>query len=243
MRIAKLGGALCLMALVTACGATAGSRASGPESPAAPTTSRVPAPPADKGPQCEGGKGPGGVHVLRGGTAAVPGGGGEVTYEGAGADGRHRTAVLSLGGTKRTVTAGQKVALGGHAFTVAQICTYRVVLTTHQTSPDQQGAPMSNWPTTMDGRWRLRWHVPDNGPDFGAVVTDIQDGPARVSINAVSTARGPLAFYRDVRVGETVEIAGRLWKVAAIDPGNMNVDVGSREFRAGHVDLRVTGDA
>lgn len=241
MRVAKLGGAVCLMALLAACGTKGGAEAADSTDPAPSSSSPQPAPPADKGPECEGSKDAKGLHLLRGGTAALPGG--EVAYTGAGADGRHRTAVLSLSEAKQTVVAGQKVTLKGHSFVVAQICTYRVVLTTSDHSGVNQGAHMAKWPTTQDGHWRLRWHVPDNGPAMGAVVTDIQDAPARASISVTAPGQGQLAFYDDVRSGSTVEIAGRLWKVETIDAGQMTVEMNSPDFKAGYVDLQQLRDA
>ncbi|WP_159033020.1 hypothetical protein [Streptomyces fodineus] len=199
-------------------------------------------PAADKGPVCDGGKDAKGLHVLRGGTTALPGGGKVIYYE-AGANGRHRTAVLSVDEAKQTVSAGRKITLKGRSYEVTQICTYRVVLTTPDHSGTSQGAHMAKWPTTHDGHWRLRWHVPDNGPAMGAVVTDIQGGPARASISVTAPGQGQLAFYDDVRSGSTVEIAGRLWKVAAIDTGHMNVEMNSPDFKAGYVDLQQLGDA
>ncbi|MEV0979803.1 hypothetical protein [Streptomyces sp. NPDC049915] len=85
--------------------------------------------------------------------------------------------------------------------------------------------------------------MPDNGPGMGAVVTDIEAGPARASISVTAVGKGQLAFYDDVREGGTVEIAGRLWKVETVDAGRMDVEMNSPDFRAGHVDLRELGAA
>jgi hypothetical protein len=253
MRIVKLGGAVGLVMLLGACGSGGGGTddpaTSSPTGSASARSSASASPPAapaaDKGPECEGRKDAGGLHLLRGGTTEVPGAG-KVVYAQARADGTHRTAVLTAGADRRTATAGQKITLSGHPFTVAQICTYRVVLTTTEHSgtdhgTDQgtdQGADMAKWPTTQDGHWRLRWHVPDNGPETGAVVTDIQSGPARASISVTAPGKGQLAFYDDVRKGGTVEIAGRLWKVETVDAGT-----NSSGGQGGHVDLRELGDA
>ncbi|MEU6070375.1 hypothetical protein ABZ864_39540 [Streptomyces sp. NPDC047082] len=242
MRITKLGGAVCLTLLLTACGTNSGPEASDSTGPSASSSAPEPAPAADKGPECDGNKDAKGLHLLRGGTTALPGGG-KVAYAEAGADGKHRTAVLSVDEAKQTVAPGRKLTLKGHSYTVAQICTYRVVLTTPDHSGTNQGAHMAKWPTTSEGHWRLRWHVPDNGPELGAVVTDIQAGPARASISATDARRGQLAFYDDVRIGSTVEIAGKLWKVETIDTGHMNVGMSSPDFKAGYVDLRQLGDA
>ncbi|MFF9241564.1 hypothetical protein ACF1AL_22310 [Streptomyces sp. NPDC014801] len=242
MRIAKLGGAVSLVLLLAACGTTGESKGSDTTGPSASASSPRPVPAADKGPECEGGTGAQGLHLLRGGATEVPGAG-KVTYAQANADGKHRTAVLTAGASRQTVSAGQKITVNGHSFAVAQICTYRVVLTTAEHNGTNQGAHMAKWPTTHDGQWRLRWHVPDNGPGAGAVVTDIQSGPARASISVTAVGKGQLAFYDDVRQGSTVEIAGRLWKVEAIDAGHMDVEMNAPDFRAGYVDLRELGDA
>ncbi|MFE9449088.1 hypothetical protein [Streptomyces sp. NPDC006739] len=242
MRIGKLGGAVCLTLSLAACGAKGGSEASHSAAPStsasASSSAPRPVPAADKGPECDGSKDARGAHVLRGGTAVLPGGG-RVAYTAAGADGRHRTAVLAVDGVKQTVAAGHRVTLKGRAVTVAQICTYRVVLVMpeHGGTNQNQGTHMAKWPTTQDGHWRLRWHVPDNGPAMGAVVTDIQDGPGRASISVTAVGQGQLAFYDDVRKGSTVEIAGRLWKVETVDAGHMNVEMNSPDFKAGYVDL------
>ncbi|MFE2578963.1 hypothetical protein [Streptomyces sp. NPDC059378] len=241
----RIGGAVCLTLLLAGCGATGTPEASdstAPPASASSTPSSRPAPAADKGPECEGARSATGVHLLRGGATALPDGG-KATYAEAAADGRHRTAVLSADDGRRTVAPGGKVTLGGHSYTVAQICTYRVVLTTADHSGTNQGAQMATWPTTQDGHWRLRWHVPDNGPAMGAVLTDVQGGPERASISVTAPGQGQLAFYDDVRKGGTVEIANRLWRVEAIDPGNMGVDMNAPDFKAGHVDLRELGKA
>ncbi|MFD9000934.1 hypothetical protein ACFV0T_08195 [Streptomyces sp. NPDC059582] len=236
-----------LVLSLAACGGVGAPEASGSTDPSASSASSAsssgprPAPAADKGPECDGGKDAEGVHLLRGGVTALPDGG-MSAYAEAAADGRHRTAVLSADEGRRTVAAGQRVTLNGHSYTVARICTYRVVLTTPDLSGTNQGAHMATWPTTQDGHWRLRRHVPDNGPALGAVVTDVQDGPARASISVTAPGQGQLAFYDDVRKGATVEVAGRLWNVESIDAGRMNVDMDSPDFRAGHVDLRELAD-
>ncbi|MEU3843118.1 hypothetical protein AB0E88_24140 [Streptomyces sp. NPDC028635] len=244
MRMAKLGGGVCLALLLTGCGGAAGgakgSDTTEPSASASPSPVAVPA--ADKGPECEGAKDAEGLHLLRGGVTVVPGAG-AVTYARAGADGTRRSAGLSVAGHEQTVAVGQKVTLKGRTFTVAQICTYRVVLTTADHQGANQGASMAKWPTTHDGHWRLRWHVPDNGPGTGAVVTDIEAPPARAAISVTAVGKGQLAFYDDVREGGTVEIAGRLWKVETIDAGRMDVEMNSPDFRAGYVDLRDLGAA
>ncbi|UXY29192.1 hypothetical protein [Streptomyces sp. HUAS TT20] len=234
----RIATALPCLLLLAACG-TSGSPTADP-SPS-PTTRYTP-PPADKGPECEGDKAAKGLHVLRAASASLPGGT-KVQYADAKADGKHRSAELAVGNARQTVRPAQKVTLGGHTYTVSQICTYRVVLTAPGLpASTHKGKHMPVWPTTYEGHWRLRWHVPDNGPQgMGAVVTDIESDPPSATISAADS--GSHAFYNNLRPGATVEIAGKLWKVETIDGGHMNVDMSSPDFKAGYVDLRQLGDA
>ncbi|MFI0942569.1 hypothetical protein [Streptomyces sp. NPDC021020] len=126
---AVLGGlaAVALAAALTACGGGGGKKAD-------------PAPPPDRGPVCSGTAPADGLHVLRGGSVPLPDGSGLfVAFPGSPAgttaDGTTRTATLTVaeppvGPTQQTVKVrpGGEVTLRGHAYTVAQICTYRVVL-------------------------------------------------------------------------------------------------------------------
>lgn len=238
MRTARIASAVCLTLLVAACGTSKGPAADSSKSP-----TRDSAPPADKGPECDGDQAAKGLHVLRGASASLPGGA-HVQYGKGYADGSKRTAVLSGAGAAQTVRPHEKVMLAGHPYTVAQICAYRVVLTAPGlTTPTPQGDHMTKWPTTHDGRWRLRWHVPDNGPhQNGVVVTDIGSDPTRATIS-VSDSGKPGAWYQDVRPGATVEIAGKLWKIAVIEAGTMDVEMNSPDFKAGYVELQEFGDA
>ena len=115
-------GLACCCLLPAACGSPGG----GPAHP----SSTAPATPAavDKGPQCEGDKAAKGLHLFSLAATALPGGA-SVTYAEGRSDGAHRTAELTTGSTRQTVRPAQRVDLGGHTYTVAQICTYRVVLT------------------------------------------------------------------------------------------------------------------
>ncbi|WP_328468448.1 hypothetical protein [Streptomyces sp. NBC_00448] len=196
----------------------------------------------DKGPECEGGATKG-LHLFSQAATALPGGT-SVTYAEGHADGTHRTAELTTGSTWLTVEPAQRVDLGGHTYTVAQICTYRVVLTgpgLH--APTERGEKMTDWPMTRDGILSLAWHTPNSstGGDQ-VVVTDVESGPLRCAVHVVHDSR-PAGTFRDVPVGGTIEFAGRLWKVAHIDTGNMAVSVASRDFKPGHVTLQELGDA
>ncbi|WP_171166723.1 DUF6406 domain-containing protein [Streptomyces sp. I05A-00742] len=250
---------MCAALLATACTSSGGTDTLSRPSARA---EKVTAPPPDKGPLCDGDKdgspGIGGIRILRGGTARL--GGTAVAYTEARADGRSRTAVLAEGetpldrheGRHLTVAPRQEITVKGHSYTVRQICAYRVVLTPKNPadaapSPSPtaretaRGRDDRGWPDTVDGRWRLRWHVPHT--QFGAdgisvVVSDIQGRPDRADIAVASRRDGEDASYHDARVGDTLEIADRLWRVAAIGTGNMDAPEGSREFAAGYVDLR-----
>ncbi|PSJ26998.1 hypothetical protein B7P34_19925 [Streptosporangium nondiastaticum] len=259
MRAVRIAAAVSLVLLAAGCG-TSGSGPS--EMPrATPTKPDAAPPPPDKGPLCDGdkdgGPGVGGTRILRGGFTRLPGGA-PIAYAEATADGTHRKAVLAEGETPAdrrdgqhwTVAPGDDLTVKGHAYTVRQICTYRVVLTpknpddtTPAPSPSEQGNTMKNWPTTVDGRWRLRWHVPDTqygGAGYSAVLSNVSDDPKRADIG-VGAVQGDRANYTDARVGDTLEIAGRLWKVEDINIGNMDVPANSHDFKAGYVDLRAIG--
>ncbi|WP_406154043.1 hypothetical protein OG217_15915 [Streptomyces sp. NBC_01023] len=241
--------------LAAGCG-SGGKQAEQPPSPSVSATSASaasPAPPADKGPVCAGDSAAKGFHVLRGGFVKLPGGAGNVSYKVARSDGSARSAVLTNGtglgsaeaGTQAwTVKPGQAVTVGGASFRVAQICTYRVVLTPKgQKNVTESPKPSSEatWPSLVDGRFRLRWHVPDNeySGQYSAVVTEINPGP-RADIGIASRDGGDAA-YRDARVGDTLEFAGRLWKVADINVGDGTPAESSSH--SGYVDLRLIGPA
>ncbi|WEV28950.1 hypothetical protein OYE22_30015 [Streptomyces sp. 71268] len=256
MRIVRTIAVAGCVLLAAGCGSSGKSDEAGPgpSDASAPSPSATgPAPARDKGPECAGEAGAPGPHVLRGGTVKLPGGAGTVLYKEARADGRSRTAVLTNGtgsgsaraGTQSwTVAPGQPLTVGGTAFTVSQICTYRVVLTpkgstTVTESPQPSSEP--TWPSLVDGGFRLRWHVPNNeyGGRYSAVVTSINPGP-RADISIVSRDGGD-ALYADARVGDTLEFTGRLWKVAAIEVGDGEL-AGSNP-NSGYVDLKLIGPA
>ncbi|MGW0362033.1 hypothetical protein [Streptomyces sp. NPDC002990] len=143
-----------------------------------------------------------------------------------------------------TVTPGQPLTVGSSAFTVSQICTYRVVLTPKD-HKNVTGSPQpssdATWPSLVDGRFRLRWHVPNNeyGGQYSAVVTEIGSGP-RADISIASRDGGD-ALYRDARVGDTLEFAGRLWKMSVIEAGDG--DPAGSNPNSGYVDLQLIGPA
>ncbi|MFG2720970.1 hypothetical protein ACGFW5_22135 [Streptomyces sp. NPDC048416] len=248
LRAAALVG--CVLVPAAACGgASGGSEAA--DTP--PPSSRTPAPPADKGPACEGTPTAKGLHVLRGGSQALPGGAGPVLYKEGGSDGTHRTATLTngtgtgtaqAGTTSWPVRPGQTLAVGGKAFAVSQICTYRVVLTPKdETAVTQSPVPNAvdpGWPSLTDGRLRLRWHVPNTERHgaISAILHDVAADPDRADIVITSRAGGG-AGYEDARVGDTLEFAGRLWKLTVIDTGDGNPSMANRN--SGYVDLQLIG--
>ncbi|MEV4924402.1 hypothetical protein [Streptomyces roseoverticillatus] len=178
-----------------------------------------------------------------------------LAYTEAKADGTARKAVLAEGETPAdhrdgqhwTVASGDDVTVKGHAYVVRQICTYRVVLTPKNPddsspapTPTKQGSDMNTWPVIAEGRWRLRWHVPhtqSGGEGYSVVLSDVYDNPKRADIGVVAY-QGQVASYSDAHVGDTLEIAGRLWKVEDVNIGNMEAPVKSKDFKAGYVDLR-----
>ncbi|AYG78612.1 hypothetical protein DWB77_00720 [Streptomyces hundungensis] len=250
-RAAALAG--CVMMLAAGCGGASGSAASDTETATSAPPSHTPAPPPDKGPPCEGSPTAKGLHVLRGGSEVLPGGAGPVLYKEGGSDGTHRTATLTNGtgtGTAQAgteswpVRLGQALTVHGKAFTVSQICTYRVVLTpkdgTTVTQPPVPNVVDPKWPALTDGRLRLRWHVP-NTEEHGAISAVLQDvaaDPARADISVTSRAGGG-GVYSDARVGDTLEFAGRLWKLTAIDTGDG--DPSGANPNSGYVDLQLIG--
>ncbi len=233
--------------LTAACGADGGSHAA-PATPTTPpaTTGATVAPP-DPGPRCDGDQHAKGPHVLPHDPVPLPGGA-SVTYEGGHGDGSRRTADLTVGAARQTARAGQKVTLAGHPYTVAQICTYRVVLTGPGLSAPvpwgtgENGETMAKWPTTYDGVLPLRWHVPVNGPGASIVVTDIQDDPRTCTISTTTDGKFS-GWYKNLRQGDEIEFAGRLWKVKTIGAGTMNVSEASKDFAPGKVQLQELGDA
>ncbi|MER0445456.1 hypothetical protein ABR738_12920 [Streptomyces sp. Edi4] len=248
VRAAALAG--CMLVLAAGCGGASGGVDA---STTPPPRSPAPAPPADKGPECEGAPAAKGLHVLRGGSETLPGGAGAVLYKEGGSDGTHRTATLTNGTGTGTASAGteswpvrpgQSLTVKGKAFTVSQICTYRVVLTPKdETTVNQSPVPNAvdpRWPDLTDGRLRLRWHVPNTEQHgaISAVLHDVDADPARAYI-AVTSRAGGGASYQDARVGDTLEFAGRLWKLTVIDTGDGNPSMANPH--SGYVDLQLLG--
>ncbi|NUS16450.1 MAG: hypothetical protein HOY69_34485 [Streptomyces sp.] len=199
-------------------------------------------PPRDKGPVCAGTAPADGMHVLRGGSHPLPGGA-LVTYSDASADGRTRTATLTTGasGAGTRVRAGRQVSIGGHAYAVAQVCTYRVVLEPQSaadraaagaepaaghdaaaqrtrcfsTAPAARAARVAGMPpngmTVLQGRQNIR----PTGITVGG-----NDIGSKTATFTVTCAGDPvLADYQHVRSGDTVEIGDVLYTVGSIHSG------------------------
>ena len=254
-----IAGAVTALLVVTGCGSSSdGTGGTGGDSPttASPTTTQAAA--KDKGPVCVGKAAADGLHVLRGGGFRLPGGadgggGGGVQYDSATADGTTRTATLREGASyadgqkQQVVKPGQTVTLAGHAYTVSQICSYRVVL---EPQDAKDKAALAAAPTSLQSKGGAA----DDGlcfttnpsvlaaaaqgfPAHGSTLSLLRNGGVKtfptglsITVSYVDTATGtagvgancagiPVAGYKDVRVGDTVEFAGVLFKVSGLADG------------------------
>ncbi|CAL9498290.1 hypothetical protein SUDANB1_03376 [Streptomyces sp. enrichment culture] len=237
------GATLALWAL-TACGSSSGG---GDDPTTAPTTTRAAV--KDKGPQCVGEAPADGVHVLRGGGFRLPGGGG-VQYAAASADGTSRTATLrdgvgyGAGQRQWTVKPGSPLTVSGHAYTVRQVCSYRVVL---EPQDAKDKAALAAAPESME----FAGGAADNPlcfttnravgaatarsfPGEGQTLSLLANGGVKqlptglsLTVSYIDTAAGtaglgancagiPVAQYKDVRADDTVEFAGVQFKVSGL---------------------------
>ena len=213
------------------------------------TTATSAAPVHDKGPACQGTSPADGVHVLRGGGFRLPGGGG-VQYVAATADGRTRTATLRDGASyqdaqsSQTVTAGRQITVSGHAYTVAQICAYRVVLEP-KSAADRTAlaaAPATMKPaggaadnglcfttnTTVTAAAAngfppkgSTWTLSNNSgrqtlPTGLSVALYSVDPGAGTAVIGANCAAIQVASYKDAAAGDTVEFAGVTFKVTSV---------------------------
>ncbi|MEV7525722.1 hypothetical protein [Streptomyces sp. NPDC091371] len=233
--------------LLAGCGTGGGD--DGGDGPTAAPTSAASAAAADKGPVCVGEAPKDGLHLLRGGGFRLPGKGG-VQYTGASADGTTRSAVLREGATyeegqqEQTVRTGQQVTYAGHAYTVAQICTYRVVLEPQDaadrtalaaapasmksvggpaddglcftTNPEVLAAASKGFPAEGGTQ-----SVVANGgatafpTGLSLTVSGVDPAAATAHLKGVCAAV-MVADYKDVRVGDTVELAGARFEVSEL---------------------------
>ncbi|MFH9713072.1 hypothetical protein ACH4MW_37580 [Streptomyces luteogriseus] len=238
------GATLALWAL-TACGSSSGGGGDDPTT--APTTTQAAA--KDKGPQCVGEAPADGVRVLRGGGFRLPGGGG-VQYAAAGADGTSRTATLrdgagyGAGQLQWTVKPGSRLTVSGHAYTVRQVCSYRVVLEPKEAkdkaalaaapeSMEFAGGAADN-PLCFTTNRAVLAATSKSFPGAGQALALLANGGVKqlptgpsLTVSYIDTAAGtaglgancagiPVAQYKDVRVGDTVEFAGVLFKVSGL---------------------------
>ncbi|TQL20935.1 hypothetical protein [Streptomyces sp. SLBN-134] len=238
------GSALALLTLA-GCGSSSGGDGDRPTT--APATTRAAT--EDKGPVCAGEAPRDGLHVLRGGGFQLPGGGG-VQYAGARADGTTREATLrdgaryESGQEQWTVEPGAQVTVSGHAYTVRQICSYRVVLEP-KAAEDKAAlaaAPKSMKPsggsadtplcftTNPDVLAAAAAGFPAEGEQLSLVGNGgVQRFPTGLSLTVsyLDTATGtagiaancaaiPVASYEDVRVGDPVEFAGVQFEISEI---------------------------
>ncbi|MFE2050356.1 hypothetical protein ACFXAS_17835 [Streptomyces sp. NPDC059459] len=221
------------------CGSSSDSSGAGGTTPAA----------RDKGPACVGTAPANGVHVLRGGGFALPGGGG-VQYADASADGTRRTATLRDGSRyapeqrQWKVSTGTDIEVGGHEYSVRQICSYRVVL---EAKAAADRTALAATPTSLESRQgpadtglcfttnRTVLAIAAEGfPPRGDTLSLLDNGGVQrfptglsVTVSYVDTDTGtagiaancaavPVAIYKDVRVGDTVEFAGVLFEVSGL---------------------------
>ncbi|AKZ57387.1 Hypothetical protein SAM23877_4342 [Streptomyces ambofaciens ATCC 23877] len=203
----------------------------------------------DKGPACVGTAPANGVHVLRGGGFALPGGGG-VQYADGSADGTTRTATLRDGlkyapeQRQWKASPGTDIEVGGHEYTVRQICSYRVALEP-KLAADRTAlaaAPTSLEPRQGSADTGLCFTTnravvaiaakgfPPRGDTFSLLDNGgVQRFPTGLSLTvsyvdtnagtagiAANCAAVPVAGYKDVRVGDTVELAGVLFEVSGL---------------------------
>ncbi|MFJ2951933.1 hypothetical protein ACIO8H_30555 [Streptomyces sp. NPDC087226] len=235
------------LALLTLAGCGSSSGGGGEEPTNAPATTRAAS--EDKGPVCAGEESPEGLHVLRGGGFRLPGGGG-VQYTGADADGTTRTATLrdgeryGSGQQEWTVGPGTGVTVSGHAYTVRQICSYRVVLepktaedraalTAAPESMKPPGGP-ADAPLCFTTNEAVLAAAAAGFPAAGEQLSLVGNGgvqrfPTGLSLTvsyldtktgtagiAANCATIPVAAYKDVRVGDPVEFAGVRFEVSEI---------------------------
>ncbi|MGX1560284.1 hypothetical protein [Streptomyces sp. NPDC055506] len=143
-----------------------------------------------------------------------------------------------------TVKPGSRVTVSGHAYTVRQICSYRVVL---EPRDAKDKAALAAAPESMEFVGGAADNTlcfttnhavlaaasksfPDKGQTLSLIanggVKQLPTGPS-LTVSYVDTAAGtaglgancagvPVAVYKDVRVGETVEFAGVRFRGSAL---------------------------
>ncbi|MFJ9603260.1 hypothetical protein [Streptomyces althioticus] len=236
-----VGAGLLLLLASAGCGSPAGDSGDGGATAAPPVR--------DKGPVCVGEAPADGVRVLRGGGFRLPGGTG-VQYAGASADGSSRTATLREGpryedGQREwKVAVGARVPLAGHAYTVRQVCSYRVVL---EAASARDASALAEAPASMTStggeadaglcfttnRAVLK-AAADGFPAEGESLSLVGNGgvrrfPTGLSLTvsyldaeagtagiAANCAAVPVAAYEELRVGDPLELGGVLFEVTDV---------------------------
>ncbi|WP_405779530.1 hypothetical protein [Streptomyces sp. NBC_00859] len=186
----------------------------------------------DAAPICDGAADPDALEVLFGGGAQLPGGGG-IQYVSSHSDGASRSATLREGAKyadgqrKRLTRPGDTVDLAGHAYTVEQVCTYRVLLKPVKSGDGSgksaSGAPAGKFPFENDHSWTIREHTPYSAKYRGRTCSVSAKTYAQPSpygqITVVADGGLVVADYDRLVAGDMVEITGKLWRVSAVDPG------------------------
>jgi hypothetical protein len=153
-------------------------------------------------------------------------------------------AKYQAGQRQQTVKPGQQITVSGHGYTVTQICSYRLVLEPRDekdraaaaTAPDSfeshggeedndlcfsanpavlaaasKGFPPKGGTQSVlhnGGVWRF--------PTGLSIVVPYVDTATRTAALSASCAGIQVAGYEDIRVGDTVEFAGVLFKVSEL---------------------------
>jgi hypothetical protein len=148
------------------------------------------------------------------------------------------------GQQQRTVKPGSRITVSGHTYTVRQVCSYRVVLEPQDAkdkaalaaapkSMEFAGGTADNTLCFTTNRAVLAAAAksfPAKGQTLSLLdnggVKQLPTGPS-LTVSYVDTAAGtaglgancagvPVALYKDVRAGDTVEFAGVLFKVSGL---------------------------
>ncbi|MEU0914719.1 hypothetical protein [Streptomyces althioticus] len=236
-----VGAGLVLLFASAGCGPSSGDSGGGGATTAPPVK--------DEGPVCVGEAPADGVRVLRGGGFRLPGGTG-LQYAGASADGSSRTATLREGARyaegqrEWNVVPGARISLAGHAYTVRQVCSYRVVLepASARDASALAAVPASMKSTGGEADARLCFTTnhaalkaaADGFPPEGGTLPLVGNGgvrrfPTGLSLTvshldaeastagvAANCAAVTVAVYEDLRVGDPLELGGVLFEVAHI---------------------------
>ncbi|MCX4882796.1 hypothetical protein [Streptomyces sp. NBC_00847] len=151
------------------------------------------------------------------------------------------------GQKKQTVRAGQQITVAGHAYKVGQVCSYRVVLAPQDakdkaaaaaapksleskggeadnglcfsTNPSVLAAAAKGFPAKGSTLSVLRNGGVTRFPTGLSITVSYVDTKTHTAGFGANCAAIPVAMYKDVRVGDTVEFAGVLFKVSGLAEG------------------------